>query len=172
MQQEPAGPTCGQPGCPADPVMRALPGPQMGRQNSPSLRKAGQKSGTRSLPRSARSKGLGPGKRAERSVSRGGSWGAWERHTGCWPSSGHLGSEGPCSRWAVGAGMESGLIAVVLGRQQERQRSEATTEVASLWTLSQVFSRRHCGSQLSHIQSFFQLTLSVFLNWELETDMG
>lgn len=74
MQQEPDGPTCGQPGCPAGPVMRALPGPQMGRQNSPSPRKAGQEPGTRSLPRSAPAQGLGPGKRAEPSVSRGGSW--------------------------------------------------------------------------------------------------
>lgn len=70
MQQQPVGPTCGQPGCPADPVMRALPGPQMGRQNSPNPRKVEQKSGTRSLPRSARSKGLGPGKRAEWSISQ------------------------------------------------------------------------------------------------------
>lgn len=46
----------------------ALPGPQMGRQSTPNLRKAGQKSGTHLLPRSARSKGLGPGKRVERSV--------------------------------------------------------------------------------------------------------
>lgn len=46
--------------------------------------------------------------------------------------------------------------------EQGGQRSEATTEVTSLWTLAQVFSRRHCGSQLSHIQGFFQLTLSVF----------
>lgn len=56
--------------------------------------------------------------------------------------------------------MERGLIAMALGRQQGGQRSEATMEVASLWTLAQVFSRRHCGSQLSHIQSFFQLILS------------
>ena len=46
----------------------ALPKPQTGRQSSPNLRKAGQKSGTLLLPRSARSKGLSPAKRAEQSV--------------------------------------------------------------------------------------------------------
>lgn len=47
---------------PADPGMWALPGPQMGRQNSPNLHKLGQKSGTLSLSRSVRSRARSGGR--------------------------------------------------------------------------------------------------------------